>query len=103
MSVKYYAAVDIGGSSGRLILAHVENGRIACEEIHRFPNDLKKNAQGTLIWDTEALFSNIVEGLALCKKAGKVPTSVAVDMWGVDYVLLDGDGKIVGDAVSNRD
>lgn len=103
MSVKYYAAVDIGGSSGRLILAHVENERIACEEIHRFPNDLKKNAQGTLIWDTEALFSNIVEGLALCKKAGKIPTSVAVDMWGVDYVLLDGDGKIVGDAVSNRD
>lgn len=103
MSVKYYAAVDIGGGSGRLILAHVENGSIVCEEIHRFGNDLGKNSEGTLVWDTEALFSNIVEGLSLCKKAGKIPVSVAVDMWGVDYVLLDGNGKIVGDAVSNRD
>lgn len=103
MNTKYYAAVDIGGSSGRLILAHMEDGRILCEEIHRFDNNLGKNAEGTLVWDTEALFSNIVEGLALCKKAGKIPVSVAVDMWGVDYVLLDSDGRIVGDAVSNRD
>jgi len=103
MDVKYYAAVDIGGSSGRVILAHTEGGRIVCEEIYRFANDLKKNASGTLVWDTAALFENILEGLSLCKKAGKIPVSVAVDMWGVDYVLLDGDGKIVGDAVSNRD
>jgi len=103
MNTKYYAAVDIGGSSGRLILAHMEDGRILCEEIHRFDNNLGKNAEGTLVWDTEALFSNIVEGLSLCKKAGKIPVSVAVDMWGVDYVLLDSDGRIVGDAVSNRD
>lgn len=103
MDIKYYAAVDIGGSSGRLILAHTENKRIVCEEIHRFSNDLKKNSEGTLIWDTSALFENIVEGLSLCKRAGKIPVSVAVDMWGVDFVLLDGDGRIVGDAVSNRD
>ena len=103
MNVKYYAAVDIGGSSGRLILAHTENEKIVCEEIHRFVNVLGKTDEGTLVWDTEMLFENIVEGLSLCKKAGKIPVSVAVDMWGVDYVLTDEDGKIVGDAVSNRD
>ena len=103
MDIKYYAAVDIGGSSGRLILAHTENGKIICEEIHRFVHPLEKNTEGTLVWDTALLFENIVEGLSLCKKAGKIPVSVAVDMWGVDYVLLDGNGDIVGDAVSNRD
>lgn len=103
MEKKYYAAVDIGGSSGRVMLAHIENGSIITEEVHRFPNILSKNAEGTLIWDTKALFSEIVNGLAKCKAIGKIPYSVAVDMWGVDFVLIDKNGDLIGDAVSNRD
>ena len=85
---KYFAAVDIGGGSGRLILAHLDGGRIVSEEIHRFENVLLKK-DGFLVWDTEMLFGEIKKGLALCKTAGKIPESVAIDMWGVDYVLLD--------------
>lgn len=100
--IKYYAAVDIGGSSGRVILAHLDGGRIVCEEMHRFDNNLLRR-DGFLVWDTEALFAEIKAGLKICGEAGKAPVSVAVDMWGVDYVLLDKDGAIVGHAVSNRD
>lgn len=103
INIKYYAAVDIGGSSGRIILGHIENGSIISEEVHRFPNILGKNDEGTLVWNTEALFSEIVTGLAKCKDLGKIPYSVAVDMWGVDFVLLDKFGNLIGDAVSNRD
>ena len=99
---KYFAAVDIGGGSGRLILAHLDGGRIVSEEIHRFENVLLKK-DGFLVWDTEMLFGEIKKGLALCKTAGKIPESVAIDMWGVDYVLLDENDKLVGHAVSNRD
>lgn len=99
---EYFAAVDIGGSSGRVILAHLDRGRIVCEEIHRFENNLLRR-DGFLVWDTAALFSEIKKGLRLCGEVGKVPVSVAVDMWGVDYVLLDKDGELVGHAVSNRD
>jgi len=86
--MKYYLAVDIGASSGRHILGHLEKGQIKLEEIYRFENGMKK-VDGHLIWDTEELISNIVAGLKECSKLGIYPNSVAIDTWGVDYVLLD--------------
>ncbi|MBR2615950.1 MAG: rhamnulokinase [Clostridia bacterium] len=86
--MKTYLAVDIGASSGRHILGHLDSGKIVLEEIYRFENYLKEE-NGSLVWDTEALFFHVKEGLRRCKQCGKVPRSVAIDTWGVDYVLLD--------------
>ena len=98
----YYLAIDIGASSGRHILGYIENGKLQLEEIHRFPNGMfEKN--GSLCWDLETLFEEILKGLARCKKLGKIPASVGIDTWGVDFVLLDKNGGIVGDTVAYRD
>ena len=102
MPANYYLAVDIGASSGRHILAHLENGRIVLEEIHRFENKLVTR-DGHLCWDTERLYSEILEGLKKCKAADKIPTSMGIDTWGVDFVLLNDKGELIGDTVAYRD
>lgn len=99
----YYLAVDIGASSGRHILANVENGRIGLEEIYRFPNGQRPDADGMLVWDTDALFSHVVAGIAKCAEIGKIPVSVGIDTWGVDFVLIDAEGNRVGKTVGYRD
>ena len=102
MEHTYYLAVDIGASSGRHILGHVESGKLFLEEIYRFENELvKKN--GHLCWDVEKLFSHVLQGMKACKAAGKVPVSMGVDTWGVDFVLLDPSGAVLGDTVAYRD
>lgn len=84
----YYLAIDIGASSGRHILAHIENEKLVLEEIYRFDNNLTQSKDG-LVWDIENLFSNVLNGIKKCKEIGKIPKSIAIDTWGVDYVLLD--------------
>ena len=98
----YYAAVDIGASSGRLMLASISNGKIELEEVHRFYNGLKE-IDGHMCWDTEYLFGEIKTGLKKCKEMGKVPKTLGVDTWGVDFVLLDENDKLIGQAVGYRD
>jgi len=98
----YFLAVDIGASGGRCILGWVENGAIKLEEVHRFVNEII-NKNGVLCWDTDALFSEIITGMKKCAEIGKIPESVGIDTWGVDYVLFDGKNNILGDAVSYRD
>lgn len=98
----YYAAVDIGASSGRLILGWLEDGTLRLREVHRFQNRLVKTG-GHLCWEIDRLFSEIVAGLKRCGELGMPPQSVGVDTWGVDYVLLDKDGGRIGDAVAYRD
>ena len=100
--MKYYLAIDIGASSGRHILGHIENGVIHTEEIYRFSNGAKERS-GHLMWDIEALFSEILCGLKRAAEIGKIPESVGIDTWGVDYVLLDGDDKEIGGAYCYRD
>ena len=99
---KYYLAVDIGASSGRHMLASMVDGRMQLEEVYRFPNGMD-HKNGTLCWDVKRLFTEIKNGLKRCKELGKVPTSMAIDTWGVDYVLLDKDDNILGDTVGYRD
>ena len=101
--MNYYLAIDIGASSGRHILGHVEDGRLILEEIHRFDNR-QVHRNGHDCWDMDNLFWNgIVDGLKACKTQGKIPTTVGIDTWAVDYVLLDRDGVMTGDAVAYRD
>ena len=99
---KYYLAVDIGASSGRHILGCVKNGKIKLEEIYRFENNVKKDGEN-LCWDLFYLFQKIIEGLKICKEIGKIPCSMAIDTWGVDYVLLDKKDNILGKTYSYRD
>lgn len=99
---KYYLAVDIGASSGRHMLASMKDGNMQLEEVYRFANGMD-NKDGTLCWDVERLFREIKNGLKKCKEIGKIPVSMAIDTWGVDYVLLDKDDQILGDTVGYRD
>ncbi|MBE7083726.1 MAG: rhamnulokinase [Clostridiales bacterium] len=102
MDKKYYLAIDIGASSGRHILGYVENGKMFLEEIYRFKNGATKVAE-KLVWDYKSLFGSIVEGLKKCKELGKIPYSIGIDTWGVDYALLDSDDNLIGEIYSYRD
>jgi rhamnulokinase len=100
--MQYYLAVDIGASSGRHILGHVDDGRMVLEEVYRFDNtQVRRN--GHDCWDVDALLAHILAGLKQCKALGKIPVTMGVDTWGVDFVLLDEAGKRIGDAVAYRD
>ncbi len=98
----YYLAIDIGASSGRHILGHIENGKLCLEEIYRFDNNIK-NENGTLVWNIDSLFREVKAGISKCKEIGKKPKIIAIDTWGVDYVLLDESKKEILPAVSYRD
>lgn len=99
---KYYLAIDIGASSGRHMLASMVDGKMYLEEVYRFPNGMD-NKNGTLCWNVDRLFSEIKNGLKKCKELGKIPAFMGIDTWGVDYVLLDKEDKILGDTVGYRD
>ena len=100
--MKYYLAIDIGASSGRHILGHMENGRMVTEEIWRFENrQIRKD--GYDCWDLDHLWSGILEGLKACKAAGKIPETIGIDTWAVDFVLLDKEDQLIGNAVTYRD
>lgn len=99
---KIYLAIDIGASSGRHIAAWLEDGRIETREVYRFPNGAEMK-NGHLCWDKEALFAHVVKGLKAAGKQGFTPDSIGIDTWAVDYVLLDAEGRDVGDMVAYRD
>ena len=99
---KYYLAVDIGASSGRHILAHLENNLMVLEEIYRFDNGIK-DIGGSLCWELDVLYQEILNGLKKCKEIGKIPSSMGIDTWAVDFVLLDKYEKIIGKTVGYRD
>lgn len=99
---RYYLAIDIGASSGRHIIGWVQDGKMLLKEIHRFENR-QRSENGHLVWDMDNLWNGIIDGLKACKKENMIPETVGIDTWGVDYVLLDKDGNMVGDAVAYRD
>lgn len=100
--MQYYLAIDIGASSGRHILSHIENDKLILEEIYRFPNGMKE-VNGQKCWDLDNLFSEILNGMKKCRLEGKIPESMGIDTWGVDFVLLDCNDKRIGNSVGYRD
>ncbi len=102
METRYTLAVDIGASSGRHILGSVQDGKIVLEEVYRFENGFVER-NGHFCWNFDQLFTEILNGMKRCKELGKVPASMGIDTWGVDFVLLDKDGKVLGDTVAYRD
>ena len=98
----YHLAIDIGASSGRHILGYMEDGRLKLREIYRF-EDYLKESDGALIWDIDKLVTAVKAGIAKCGELGIIPKTVAIDTWGVDYVLLDENREEILPAVSYRD
>ncbi|WP_433385667.1 rhamnulokinase [Micromonospora sp. KLBMP9576] len=94
----HLAAVDLGASSGRVMLARVEPGRLELAQAHRFGNEPVRVA-GTLHWDVLALYRGVLDGL---RAAGPV-ASIGIDTWAVDYGLLDATGALLGNPVHYRD
>ncbi len=100
--MKYCLAIDIGASSGRHILGSLENGKMVLSEVYRFENNICEE-NGTLCWDVSHLANEVKAGLKKCGEIGKIPETVAIDTWGVDYVLLDENKKEILPAVAYRD
>ncbi len=98
----YHLAIDIGASSGRHILGHLESGRLVLEEVYRFEEYLKEE-NGSLIWDIEKLVREVKAGIEKCSEIGKIPDTIAIDTWGVDYVLLDENKRELLPCYSYRD
>lgn len=97
-----HIAVDIGASSGRLVLGKLENGKITLEEIHRFKNGFSEQ-NGSCFWDIDHLFQQIIVGLQKAKALGIEKCTLGIDTWAVDYVLLDSEGNRIQEVYAYRD
>ena len=95
-------AVDLGASSGRVIAAWLEDGKLILEPVHRFANDPVK-CQESLLWDWPFLWQEIQKGLRMASDRFDQIASVGVDTWGVSYALLDGHGHVTGPVRHYRD
>ncbi|AVK64028.1 rhamnulokinase [Lactobacillus sp. CBA3606] len=100
--MKSYIAVDIGASSGRLILGQPQDGKIVLQEVHRFSNGFSMHA-GHDRWDVDHLIDEIFLGLEKVKQMGINEVKLGIDTWAVDYVLVGADGHKLEDPISYRD
>ncbi|MCM1111056.1 MAG: rhamnulokinase [Clostridium sp.] len=99
----YYVAIDLGATSGRTVLAAVDDGgRIRFEEVNRFPNHIVQVGRH-LYWNILELYRNILEGLSLVARRGVSPRSIGIDTWGVDIAFVGKDGGLLGMPYSYRD
>lgn len=85
--MQYGLAIDIGASSGRHIVGWRERGELVTREVYRFPNGVRRE-EGRLVWDTEALLREVCAGIDAALRQFPQLDSLAIDTWGVDYVLL---------------
>ena len=95
-----FLALDLGAESGRAMLARFAGGKVELSEVHRFPNTPVQLPTG-LYWDTLRLFHEICEGI---RSAAKIELDgIAVDTWGVDFGLIDGNGELLHNPRHYRD
>ena len=92
-NTNYYLAIDIGASSGRHIVGWKENNEIKTDEVYRFPNGTKTQNKH-LVWDVDSLFENVKKGIKAAFKKYPDIKSLAIDTWGVDYVLFTNCGQL---------
>ncbi len=100
--MKAVIAVDLGASSGRVMVGYLKEGKVSLEEFHRFKNEQVINA-GHSCWDLDGIYAEIVEGINKVRAAGIKIDSLGIDSWGVDFVLLSKSGEPLGPYVSYRD
>ena len=92
-----HVAVDIGASSGRVIVAEYEDNHFEVSEVHRFKNGFG-HVDGHDRWNIDDLFDNILKGLAKVKERGIAECTLGIDTWAVDYVLVK-DGEKLGHTI----
>ena len=89
----YYLAIDLGASGGRHIVGYLDNGEIVLKEVYRFKTLMEDSPDG-LVWDHKRIFNEIKLGIKEAFKQYPNIKSLAIDTWGVDYVLMNGDKEI---------
>ena len=99
---KYFFAVDLGATSGRTIIGSICEGQFHLEEVTRFPNNLIEQG-GHFYWDIYALYFEIIRGLKEVAQRGLEITSIGIDTWGVDFVMIGDDGAILRNPRAYRD
>jgi rhamnulokinase len=97
------AAIDLGASTGRIVVAQYCDDRLLLQVAHRFATPMIQDPEtGYTCWDMDLIESEVVHGLTIAKTLAPIQ-SLGIDSWGVDHVLLDRDLQRVGPAVSYRD
>ena len=97
-----FLAVDLGATSGRVAIGSVDKGSIELSIVHRFSHEVAEQSNGSLLWDWDFIFSQVLIGLEEAAKISK-PISIAVDSWAVDYGFISSDKKLIGDIHAYRD
>ncbi|MDR0750697.1 MAG: rhamnulokinase [Tannerellaceae bacterium] len=97
-----FLAIDIGATSGRAVIASVENGKLEMQEAHRFANNITE-LHGRYYWDVFSLCESIKTSLSLCARQGVAIDSMGIDTWGVDYGFVGADGSLTGMPRAYRD
>jgi len=98
----YFFSVDLGATSGRTIIGRIDDGRFELEEVTRFPNNLIIQG-GHYYWDIYALYFEIIKGLKEVARRGLEITSIGIDTWGVDFVMIGEDNAILRNPRAYRD
>ena len=98
----YFFAVDLGATSGRTIIGSIGVGQLHLEEVTRFPNHLIEQG-GHFYWDIYALYFEMIRGLKEVAQRGLKITSIGIDTWGVDFVMIGDDGAILRNPRAYRD
>lgn len=94
MATHRFVAVDLGASSGRVILATIDRGTISMEEIHRFPDPIIE-MRGHFYWDFPAIYQSVLDGLKIIASRGIKVESIGIDTWGVDFAIFGRDGGLL--------
>jgi rhamnulokinase len=102
--MKRIVAVDLGATSGRVMVARVsvDPDVLELDEVHRFPNGGVRAADGSLRWDIERIHDEVLTGLRMAAEQGPVD-GIGIDSWAIDYGLLDSEGELLGQPYSHRD
>ena len=102
-SIKRFIGFDLGAESGRCVVGEVAADKITLREVHRFPTPRVEYTAG-IFWDVLLIYQELLNGLSLAReKFGQRFSGISIDTWGVDYVLLDKDDRILGYPYHYRD
>ena len=96
-----YAAVDLGGSSGRVTVGQIKDSKIVLTEVHRFKHEPVQSEAG-LFWDWQFIVDQVIIGLNAAFDLGPI-TSVGIDSWAVDYGIINKKGEVIGAPHCYRD
>lgn len=102
MTKQHFVAIDLGATSGRVILATLDEEKLDLEVLHRFPNRLIE-VGGKYFWNIYALYEDILQGLTEAGKRKVEVRSIGIDTWGVDFVAVAEDGTLCGLPRAYRD